>query len=98
VRKKYRLSKWVVGGNRWDRTRTDYGIDKRFLLLWYKPMCHTKVVRHDGFGTSHSREIITFKDRFTAELEIDRLKVGAVPIQRRYYTNGRLVGESRYKK
>jgi len=98
MRKKYRLSRWVVGGDGRNRTRTDYGIDKRFLLFWYRPMCHNKVVRHDGFGVSNSREILTFKDRFTAELEIDRLKVGVYPIQRRYYTNGRLVGESRYKK
>lgn len=94
---KYRLSKWVVGGDGKNQTRTDYGIDKRFLLFWYRPLCHTKVVgRKDGENDS-SYEVLTFKDRFAAYLEIERLNTGADPIRRRYYSNGCLVGESRYK-
>ena len=97
MREKYKLSKWIVGGDGKNRTRTDYGIDKRFLLFWYRPICHTKVVGRKDGRNDFSYEILTFKDRFTADLEIERLKVGVESIQRRYYKNGYLVGESRYQ-
>ena len=97
MRKKYRLSSWIVGGNGLDQTCTDYGIDRRFLLFWYRPMCHNKIVRYKDGNNASSYEVLTFKNVFAADLEIERLNNGADQIRRRYYSNGRLVGESRYK-
>jgi hypothetical protein len=94
---KYRLSKWVVGGDGENQTRTHYGVDKRFLLFWYKPLCYTKIVRYKDGNNSSSYEVLTFRNKFAADLEIENLIRGREQIHRRYYHNGRLVGSSRYK-
>jgi hypothetical protein len=91
MKKKYKLTEWMACGE------PEYGIDKRFCLFWYKPLCHTKIVRRKDGKNDFSYEILTFKSRFTAELEIGNLLKGGKPIRRRYYMSGKMVAESRYR-
>ena len=88
--KKYRMSTWTSAGSK------EYGIDERYLFFFWRPLCFTKVVSCGDGTFDHSYEILTFKNRFEASLEIERLKDGDTPIQRLYYSKGKLVATSRY--
>lgn len=89
--KKYRLSNWTSAGFK------EYGIDERYLFFFWRPLCFTKIVSRGDGASDFSYEILTFKSRFEAQLEIERLERGAIPIQRMYYSKGKLVATSRYK-
>ena len=91
MRKKFRMSQWTVAGERF------YGIDERYLFFWWRPLCFTKIVSCGDGKSRASYEILTFKSRFETALEIERLERGAIPIQRIYYSRGKIVGTSRYK-
>lgn len=70
-----------------------WGISKRFLLLPYKPLIHSKVV-WVGCESTSSLEILTFSSEEIAEDEVDRLYFGGQPITKRVWKDGKLVKES----
>jgi len=75
--------------------RQEWGIHKRILLFWYKPLIHSKYVLRDGTNGlapgCPSREILTFKTEEDAESEVDRLEFGYPPICCRVFQKGKLI-------
>jgi len=73
----------------------EWGIHKRFLLFFYRPLTHEKfVMKNDGSGLAKgcpSHEILTFRKEEGAESEIDRLESGYPPIRCRVFKNGKLI-------
>jgi len=78
--------------------KPEWGIHKRFMLFWYRPMTYMKrVVTNNTKLLTYSmpsREILTFKTREAVEDEIDRLGFGQMPIVSRIYQKGVMIKES----
>jgi len=81
--------------------RQEWGIHKRLLLFWYKPLVYLKYVLKNNSGQlasgCPSREILTFRTEEDAESEIDRMEFGYQPIYSRTFQNGVLL-ETKYKR
>ena len=86
---KYKIVQYSVS------MRSEWGIHKRFLLFFYRPLTHEKfVMKNDGSGLAPgcpSHEILTFRKEEDAESEVDRLEFGYPPIISRVYRNGKLI-------
>lgn len=89
----YRYMHWRESG--WTCGVT-FGIEQRSMLFWWKPLCHVKIVSYGSGKIIQSYKILTFTNKEDAVAELERLEYGAPPIQRRYYSKGIFVGESRY--
>ena len=91
---KYKMVKYSVA------YKQEWGIHKRVLLFWYRPLIHQKyVLRNNSDGLASgcpSREILTFKTEEEAESEIDRLEFGYPPICCRVFQKGKLI-KTNYK-
>ena len=86
IPKKYEIIEYSVGG------RTEYGINKRFLLFFSKRLIHHKHVRG---AKMPSREILTWRTLAETLAEIKLLKNGIQPIIQRYFENGIMVAQIR---
>jgi len=89
---KYKIAKYIVLG----ATEREWGIDKRFLLFWHRPMTFMKHVLDEHGNScpgSPSYEILTFRTKERVRDEIDRLNFGEASLISRTYQNGILIGE-----
>lgn len=87
---KYKIVPWTVAG------KQAWGVSKRFLLFFYRPLTHTKIVRRKGYSIGSSKEILTFWTLERAKKEILYLNSGRKCIKTRVYENGHLTHVIRY--
>lgn len=79
-------------------SKLEWGIHKRFMLFWHRPMTYMKCVLPTPRGAyKRSREVLNFKTREAAEDEMDRLYFSLPPIVSRTYENGVMIKEE-YKR
>lgn len=85
-------------------SKLEWGIHKRFMLFWHRPMIHMKyvILYRDNIrlpiSDVSSREILTFETREAAEDEIDRLGFDLPPVVSRTYEDGVMIKEEYYAK
>jgi len=88
---RFKIVKYNVAG------RSEWGISRRFWLLWYKRLIHKKYVFCDDSNSLKtgmaSREILTFTTEEQARDEVDRLRFGYKPIISRSWRKGECIGE-----